>query len=107
MEEKIRRGRLFDFYGELLSDKQKEIYELYVIDDLSMTEIAEDVGITKQGVSDQIKRSTAAMDEMEEKLKLCERFDRIGEKLEKISAIAEDSGEKSIIKLCEEISEEL
>ncbi len=107
MEEKIRRGRLFDFYGELLSDHQKEIYEAYVIDDLSMTEIADLVGITKQGVSDQIKRCTAAMDEMEEKLRLCVRFDRIGEKLDRIIEISENKELYDIKKLAEDISEEL
>ncbi len=107
MEEKIRRGRLFDFYGELLSDRQKEIYELYAIDDLSMTEIAEDVGMTKQGVSDQIRRCTQAMDEMEDKLHLCERFDRIGERLDEIGAIAKETGADRIVALCDEIAEDL
>ncbi len=107
MEEKIRRGRLFDFYGELLSDHQKEIYEAYVIDDLSMTEIADLVGITKQGVSDQIRRCSQSMEEMEQKLKLCERFDRIGEYLDEIIRLAKSQGLTDIEDLAGRISEEL
>ena len=107
MEEKIRRGRLFDFYGELLSDHQKEIYEAYVIDDLSMTEIADLVGITKQGVSDQIRRCSQSMEEMEQKLKLCERFDRIGEHLDEIIRLAKSQGLTDIEDLAGRISEEL
>ncbi len=107
MEEKVYRGRLYDFYGELLSDHKREIYEAYVIDDLSMTEIADLVGLTKQGVSDQIKRSTAKMNEMEAKLHLCERFDRIESRLDDIIAIAEANGYADIKKMAELISEEL
>ena len=107
MEEKVYRGRLYDFYGELLSDHKREIYEAYVIDDLSMTEIADLVGLTKQGVSDQIKRCTTKMNEMEEKLHLCERFDRIESRLDDIIAIAEANGYADIKQMAERISEEL
>ena len=107
MEEKIRRGRLYDFYGELLSEHKRKIYELYVIDDLSLTEIADEMGMTKQGVSDQIKRSTAAMDEYETVLRLCERFERIGERLDRIRERAEESGLDEIAALVDEITEEL
>ncbi len=107
MEEKIRRGRLFDFYGEMLSEHQKEIFEAYAIDDLSMTEIADLVGITKQAVSNQIKKCTATMDEMEDKLHLCERFDRIGEKLDRIIAISDKKNFDDIKELAEEILDEL
>ena len=107
MEEKIRRGRLYDFYGELLSDHQREIYEAYVIEDLSMTEIAEQVGLTKQGVSDQIRRCTVAMDEYENVLHLVERFTSIEERLAEISDIARDAGIDRIVQLSDEIFEEL
>ena len=107
MEEKIRRGRLYDFYGELLSEHKRKIYELYVIDDLSLTEIADEMGMTKQGVSDQIKRSTTAMDEYESVLRLCERFERIGDRLERIRERAIESGLDEIAALVDEISDEL
>ena len=107
MEEKIRRGRLYDFYGEMLSERQRQIYEYYVVDDLSMTEIADEMGMTKQGVSDHIKRITAAMDEYESALRLCERFDRIGKRLDEIARIAGEANAEDIVKLVDEISEEL
>ena len=107
MEEKVRRGRLYDFYGELLSERQRQIYEYYVIDDLSMTEIADEMGMTKQGVSDHIKRITASMDEYESALHLCDRFDRIGSRLDEIARMAGETGVNDIVKLVDEISEEL
>ena len=52
----FRMTMLFDFYGELLTDRQKEFYDLYYNEDLSLSEIAENYGISRQGVRDVIKR---------------------------------------------------
>ena len=59
-EDRIRSGYLYDLYGELLNENQKEIYEEYFTEDLSMSEIAEERGITRQSVSDLIKRCTCS-----------------------------------------------
>ena len=65
---------LFDFYGEMLTEKQRDVIELYYEDDLSLSEIAENEGITRQGVRDSIKRAETQLLEMEERLGLAKRF---------------------------------
>ena len=62
-----RMTMLFDFYGELLTDRQKEFFDLYYNEDLSLSEIAENEGISRQGVRDVIVRAEAAMQEIEDK----------------------------------------
>lgn len=70
---------LLDVYGEFLSEKQKNITEHYYNDDLSLSEIAENEGITRQGVNDLIKRSEAQLKAMEEKCRYAEHFSRLKE----------------------------
>ncbi len=65
---------LFDFYGDLLTDRQKEFFDLYYNEDLSLAEIAENAGITRQGVRDVLVRSEAILTEMEEKTGIVARF---------------------------------
>ena len=65
---------LFDFYGETLTEKQRELFDLYYNEDLSLAEIAEHAGITRQGVRDSIKRAEHALREMEDKLGLVARY---------------------------------
>ena len=65
---------LFDFYGELLTERQKEIYGQYIQEDLSLGEISDELGISRQGVSDAVHRSLKALEGMEQKLHMCERF---------------------------------
>ena len=64
---------LLDFYGELLTDKQRECFELHYCEDLSLSEIAEQCGISRQGVWDNIRRAESALHEMEEKTGLVRR----------------------------------
>jgi hypothetical protein len=75
---------LYDFYGELLTQKQREVIELYYNEDLSLAEIAADSGITRQGVRDSIKRGECQLLEFERQLGLAGRFSKIEEKLEEI-----------------------
>ena len=70
----LEMSLLFDFYGETLTDKQRELFDLYYNEDLSLAEIAEYAGITRQGVRDSIKRAERALGEMEQKLGLVQRF---------------------------------
>lgn len=74
MEKKLKIGNLYEFYGQLLTDKQKEILELYCTHDLSFGEISEELGISRQGVYDTIKRAEKILDEYESKLELLKRF---------------------------------
>lgn len=70
----VMRSMLFDFYGELLTDKQREYFDLRYNEDLSLGEIAERCGISRQGVWDIIRRAETAMTEIEEKTGLIKRF---------------------------------
>ncbi|MBR1423451.1 MAG: YlxM family DNA-binding protein [Ruminococcus sp.] len=70
MSKKLEYGVLLGIYGPLLTDKQRQIMELYYDDDLSLGEIADDLGISRQGVHDAIKKGSDALDEYEEKLGL-------------------------------------
>ena len=65
---------LYDFYGELLTEHQKKIYEDAVFNDMSLSEIATEEGISRQGVHDLIKRCDKILKSYEEKLHLVERF---------------------------------
>ncbi len=74
-----RMTMLFDFYGDLLTDRQKEFYDLYYNDDLSLAEIAENYDITRQGVRDIIVRAERTLEDIEEKTGLIRRFHEIRE----------------------------
>ena len=69
-----RMTMLFDFYGEVLTDRQKEFFDLYYNEDLSLAEIAENSGISRQGVRDVIVRAEGVMQEIEDKTGLIRRF---------------------------------
>ncbi len=71
-----RMALLFDFYGDLLTERQREFYDLYYNEDLSLAEIAENYGISRQGVRDVIVRAEAAMTEIEDKTHIIRRFQR-------------------------------
>lgn len=71
---RLMRSMLLDFYGELLTEKQRECYDLHYNEDLSLSEIAEQCGVSRQGVWDNIRRAEAALQEMEEKTGLICRF---------------------------------
>lgn len=73
-EDTVRRSMLFDFFGELLTDKQREYYDLHYNEDLSLSEIAEHSGISRQGVWDIIRRADAALRDAEEKTGVVHRF---------------------------------
>ena len=79
-----RMTMLFDFYGEVLTDRQKEFYDLYYNEDLSLGEIAENYGITRQGVRDVIVRAEAVLTELEDKTKLIKRFHTMHAQLEQL-----------------------
>ena len=83
MNDLLEQALLYDFYGELLTDHQKEIYEQFVLEDLSLSEIAEAAGISRQGVHDLIKRCNKILEGYEAKLHLVERFLSVKEKVEK------------------------
>ena len=75
---------LLDFYGDMLTEKQRDVVELYYNEDLSLAEIAAHSGITRQGVRDSIKRAESQLLEYEDRLHLAARFRRIEEVLSSI-----------------------
>ena len=81
---------LLDFYGEVLTEKQREVIELYYDEDLSLAEIAEHAGITRQGVRDCIQRGEHVLRDMESRLKLAARFSRVREELAGIVSAAQE-----------------
>ena len=85
MERIVEQTLLYDFYGELLTPHQKMIYEEYVFDNFSISEIAKEHDISRQGVHDQLKRIDRLLNEYESTLHLIERFMKIREKVNEIS----------------------
>lgn len=77
MAKDLKISYLLDFYGDMLTQKQQEVIDAYYNEDLSLAEIAEDWGITRQGVRDAIKRAEQQLTEMEERLGLARRFQGI------------------------------
>lgn len=114
MDEILKQTLLYDFYGELLTDHQKEIYEQVVLEDYSLSEIAKDAGISRQGVHDMIKRCNKTLEGYEEKLRLVEKFMFIKQKVHEINLLLEDYEDQNeaeliqkVRKLSGEIIEEL
>ncbi|MBQ6787725.1 MAG: YlxM family DNA-binding protein [Lachnospiraceae bacterium] len=104
MEKLEWKGMLFDFYGELLTEHQKKIYENAIFDDLSLSEIAAEQGISRQGVHDILKRCDKILTEYENKLHLVDRFAKIKQMVQEINTLTDD---EQIKKLSDEIIEEL
>jgi len=87
MEEIVELSLLFDFYGEMLGDHKKQIFEDYVLNDLSLAEIADEEGISRQGVHDIVKRCTKQLKEYEAALHLVEKFQNMKKKLTDVSEL--------------------
>ena len=84
-----RMTMLFDFYGELLTPRQREFFDLYYNEDLSLAEIAENAGISRQGVRDVIVRAEAIMTDLEDKTGLMKRFMLMQQQVQAILDAAE------------------
>lgn len=97
MEKIIERNLLFDFYGELLTERQRNIYQDAVYGDLSLSELADDYGISRQGVHDLLKRCDKTLEEYEGKLHLIERFEKIKQYSESLVNEVEKSQNSELI----------
>lgn len=102
MPKNLYMSALLDVYGRFLNDKQRELCEYYYNDDLSLAEISENVGITRQGVRDGIKRAETLISDLESKCHYCESF----LKLKNLSESAK-SGDGTAIKEILRIIDEL
>lgn len=85
-----RMTMLFDFYGDILTQRQRELFDLYYNEDLSLSEIAENCGISRQGVRDVIVRAEAAMTELEDKTGLVKRFLQMQQHVDAVIAAANE-----------------
>ena len=88
MEEFLQQTLLYDFYGELLTEHQRKVYEEVVLNDLSYSEAAEMFGVSRQGVHELVKRCNKILSEYESKLHLVERFVQIRETVKQIQKMA-------------------
>ena len=100
----LEQALLYDFYGELLTDHQQEIYEQFVLEDLSLSEIAESAGISRQGVHDLIKRCNKLLEGYEAKLHLVEKFLSVKEKVQKINELLDSESEDPVIQNVRQIA---
>ena len=88
-EKNLNIAFLLDFYGEVLSDRKREVLDAYYNDDLSLAEIATDLGISRQGVRDLIKKAESELFFYEEKLGLAKKFREAAEHAAKLRALAQ------------------
>ena len=110
MEKIVEQGLLYDFYGELLTEHQRHIYEDVVFNDMSPSEIAEEQGISRQGVHDMIKRCTKTLEGYESKLHLIRKFQSAKAKVEQIHALTKEFHEnpdETLIGEIEQISNQI
>ena len=84
MEKIVEQALLYDFYGELLTEHQRRIYEDVVLNDYSLSEVAEVLGISRQGVHDNVKRCHKILKDYEGKLHLVAKFESVKHKVNEI-----------------------
>lgn len=96
MDKIFEQALLYDFYGELLTSHQQSIYEDAVFHDMSLSEIAEEQGISRQGVHDLIKRCDKILQGYESKLHLVERFSCAKEKIREIVELTKDMEDEAV-----------
>lgn len=107
MEKFVEQTLLYDFYGELLTERKQQVYESVVLEDYSLSEVAEDLGISRQGVHDMIKRCNHTLEEYESRLHLVEKFLCIRKQVQKIKELAVGYNAGEITEISNKILEEL
>ncbi|MDO4649116.1 MAG: YlxM family DNA-binding protein [Eubacteriales bacterium] len=107
MEKFVKQTLLYDFYGELLTERQKQVYESVVLEDFSLSEVAQELGISRQGVHDMIRRCNGILEGYEEKLHLVEKFVNIRGEVRRIHELASREGSDEIAAISGRVLEEL
>ncbi|MCI6867399.1 MAG: YlxM family DNA-binding protein [Lachnospiraceae bacterium] len=114
MDEVLKQSLLFDFYGELLTEHQRNVYEEVVQNDLSYSEAAEAFGVSRQGIHEIVKRCNKMLEGYEQKLHLVEKFVRIRESVKEIQTLSgqyegidKEVLAKEVLSISEKILEEL
>ncbi|MDO4870078.1 MAG: YlxM family DNA-binding protein [Bacillota bacterium] len=90
IDEITRQSLLYDFYGALLTDRQREVMELYHEENLSLAEIAAEMEISRQGVHDALKKAEKALDGYEQKLGLVDKFQQTSRSIQEIDRRIDD-----------------
>lgn len=107
MESIVKQNLLYDFYGELLTEHQRTVYEDVIFNDMSLAEIAEEQGISRQGVHDLIKRCDKILSGYEEKLHLISKFQKTKEMVAEIQSLTrtfQENHDGELIQQIERIS---
>ena len=105
MEKIVEQGMLYDFYGELLTPHQRRIYEDVVFNDMSLSEIAAEQGISRQGVHDLVRRCDKTLADYEEKLKLVEKFRQTKRMVEDIRQLTREYQQTQNMSLIQKIEQ--
>lgn len=110
MEQFLKQSLLYDFYGELLTEHQRSVYEEVVQNDISCSEAAEMFGVSRQGIHELVKRCNHILEDYESRLHLVERFLRIRaqvQQIQELSAQYETIGKAALAKQVSEIAEKI
>lgn len=110
LDEIVQLSILYDFYGELLTDHKKQIFEDYVLNDLSLSEIAAEQSISRQGVYDIVKRCSQELKDYESKLALVKKFQSVKDKLglmKEISSAVRQTGDLAGINRIETLADDI
>ena len=107
MEKMIERGLLYDYYGGLLNEKNRRIYEACVTDDMSLSEISDEMGISRQAVSESLKRIDSKLRNYEDELGLIEKNRKLESILHELEGVlsSEDMDKKKALLLVDRIKE--
>ena len=105
MEDKIKSGYLYDFYGELLTDHQRSVYEMSINEDLSLSEIADSLSISRQAVHDIIKRCDKLLEDYESRLHLVDKFMHIKTDVIRINELTEGNPDADTLSEISRISQ--
>ena len=93
-DDRIRFGSLYEIYGALLTEKQRQCLELYFCEDLSLAEIAEEMQVSRQAIHDLLKRVEQTLEHYEEMLGFLRRMERTRQLTEEAKAILDSAAEK-------------
>lgn len=107
----VETALLFDFFGDLLTERQRTYFDLYYNEDLSLSEIAEERGVTRQAVWDIIRRAETTLRELEQKTRVVARFTRMQRDIGRLQDLAEEirrrTGEPEIRVLADTLQQQL
>lgn len=90
MDTRLRQSLLYDFYGELLNEHQKEVFSAAVFDDMSYSELAEEYGVSRQAAFDLVRRINKKLEKFEESLGLLDRFMAAKDKMDELTKSVEE-----------------